>query len=185
MKYFITLFIVAIAITSCRNESEQEEMPAVNDEQVEEVAYLSYGDEIDDETVMTSAELMDVYELLKPADTVQVKVKTIVNEVCAKKGCWIKIPLENGQEARVTFKDYGFFLPRDSQGKEVVLNGKIYKSITPMEDLKHYAMDAKKSQEEIDAITEDEVTLAFEADGALVESYENPDVFTPETQTAE
>ncbi|MEN8899141.1 MAG: DUF4920 domain-containing protein, partial [Nonlabens sp.] len=69
-----------------------------------------------------------------------------------------------------------FFLPKNGKGKEVILSGKAYKNITPVEELRHYAEDAGKSEEEIAAITEEEVTLSFIADGAMVEEFDNPDV---------
>ena len=46
-----------------------------------------------------------------------------VTEVCKAKGCWMKVALENGEETMVKFKDYGFFVPKDMAGKEVVING--------------------------------------------------------------
>jgi Domain of unknown function (DUF4920) len=49
-------------------------------------------------------------------------------------------------------KDYAFFAPLAIKGKTVVMDAKAsYKTIS-VEELKHYAEDAKKSQEEIDAI---------------------------------
>jgi hypothetical protein len=38
-----------------------------------------------------------------------------------------------------------------------------------VDDLKHYAEDAGKSQEEIDAITESEMAYTFVAEGALIQ----------------
>ena len=36
----------------------------------------------------------------------------------------MKLDLENGEEAMVKFKDYGFFMPKDIAGEEVIVNGK-------------------------------------------------------------
>ena len=52
--------------------------------------------------------------------------------------------------------------------KEVIVNGKAYISEMSVEDQRHYAEDAGKSEEELAAITEVETTLSFEADGVLV-----------------
>lgn len=112
---------------------------------------------------------------MKVGDTTAVKVKGTIADVCVKKGCWIKMPVGD-ESATVKFKDYGFFLPKNGKGKEVILSGKAFKNITPVDELKHYAEDAGKTKEEIAAITEDEVTLSFVADGAMVEEFENPDV---------
>lgn len=181
MKYLIILFFITLAITGCRETSESDEMPAVNEEQLEEVAYLKYGNNIDDSNTISSEQLSEVFAQLQPNDSMAVKVRTSINEVCAKKGCWIEVPVGD-EKARVSFKDYSFFLPRNSQGKEVILEGVAYKSTTSIADLKHYAMDAGKSQKEIDAITEDEVTLSVEAVGALVEFYDMPDVFVVDVE---
>jgi len=176
MKYFLPLIFITLTISGCRGTEETDEMPAVNEEQLEEVAYLSYGENITDYKAMDEKDLAAIYANLELKDSVDVKVRTSIIEVCAMKGCWIEIAV--GEEnARVTFKDYDFFLPKNSQGKEVVLLGKAYKSKTSVENLKHFAMDGGKSKEEIDAITEPEITLNIVASGALVESFENPDVF--------
>lgn len=183
MKHILTTIFVTLAILSCRNVESEEEMPAVNEEQLREVAYANYGETITADDSKTTADLEAIYESMKPADTVEVKVKTKISEVCAKKGCWIEIPVSDDQNARVTFKDYSFFLPKNGQGKEVILEGKAFKSQTSIDDLKHFAMDGGKSQEEIDAITEDQITWSFEARGALVESFEGADVFKPAAST--
>ncbi|MBK6732010.1 MAG: DUF4920 domain-containing protein [Bacteroidetes bacterium] len=44
------------------------------------------------------------------------KVKGTVTSVCQNKGCWMKLDLGNGESMRVTFKDYGFFVPKEKQG---------------------------------------------------------------------
>ena len=52
------------------------------------------------------------------------------------------------------FKDYGFFMPTDAAGKEVIVDGKAFVNEVSVADLKHYAEDAGKSPEEIAKITE-------------------------------
>ena len=79
----------------------------------------------------------------------------------------MKLDMGNDKIVRVTFKDYGFFMPLDATG-EVVVNGIAYVKETSVADLKHYAEDAGKSAEEIAKITEPEVTMSFEADGVLL-----------------
>ena len=76
--------------------------------------------------------------------------------------------LENGEEAMVKFKDYGFFMPKDISGKEVILNGKAFVNEVPVDEQRHYAEDAGKSKEEIAAITQPKKTYSFEADGVLI-----------------
>ena len=59
-------------------------------------------------------------------------------------------------------------MPLDSKDREVIVEGKAFVKITPVEELKHYAEDAGKSLEEIAKITEPKTEFAFEADGVLM-----------------
>jgi hypothetical protein len=69
---------------------------------------------------------------------------------------------------RIKFKDYGFFVPMDISGKNVIFEGLAFKDTTSVEDLKHYAMDGGQTEEEITAITEPEINTSFLADGVIV-----------------
>ena len=102
------------------------------------------------------------------AETLETKISGKVLEVCTSKGCWLKLENANGETTRVTFKDYGFFMPKDIVGKTVVLEGISKKETTSVDELKHYAEDAKKSKEEIAKITEPKKEIKFEAKGVLV-----------------
>ncbi len=106
----------------------------------------------------------------KMADKPQMpaKVEGTVESVCKVKGCWMKVKTGDGQTMRVTFKDYGFFVPKDIVGKTVVVEGTAETTTTPIADLRHYAEDAGKSKEEIAKITKPEKALTFVADGVIV-----------------
>ena len=80
----------------------------------------------------------------------------------------MKLKLENGEEAMVKFKDYGFFMPKDIAGKEVIVNGLAFIEEMSVEEQKHYAEDAGESKEVIAAITAPKKTYRFEADGVLL-----------------
>lgn len=108
---------------------------------------------------------------LSSTDSVEAQVIGKVESVCLKKGCWMNIATEQGNEIFVKFKDYGFFMPLDLAGKEVIMNGKAYKDVTPVDELRHYAEDAGKSPEEIAAITEPEEELKFMATGVFAPDY--------------
>jgi hypothetical protein len=96
------------------------------------------------------------------------KIKGVVVSVCEKKGCWMKLQQANGEGMMVRFKDYGFFMPLDIVGKEVVLDGVAKQTVTSVEDLRHYAEDAGKSKEEIAKITTPKREIEFTAKGVLV-----------------
>lgn len=124
-----------------------------------------YGAKTDDKNSIAANELP---ALLKTKDTVAVKVKAKVLEVCSKKGCWLTFKIKDGEEAFVKMKDYAFFVPTDLSGKTVVLDGVAFVKTTSVAELKHYAEDAKKSQKEIDAITQPKKEIRFMADGIVV-----------------
>lgn len=96
------------------------------------------------------------------------KVKGKVVSVCQEKGCWMKIERENGEPMMVKFKDYGFFMPKNIEGKEVVLDGEATIKETSVKQLRHYAEDAGKSKEEIQKIKEPKKDVVFVAKGVLV-----------------
>lgn len=163
MKKFSILIICLLFIVSCKeNKGETDKKKTT------EVAYASYGEKITDENVITKELAAQKFNTLKEGDTINLKFASSINEVCKTKGCWMKLDLGNSQESMVRFKDYGFFVPLDADNKEVIVNGKAFVTKVSVDELKHYAKDGGKSEEEIAAITEPELTYAFEADGVLM-----------------
>ncbi len=69
-----------------------------------------------------------------------VSVVASVSEVCQKKGCFF-IAREGRSIVRVSFKDYGFFVPTDIGGKRVSLNGEVVARDVSADEAKHYAED--------------------------------------------
>ena len=165
MKKLIFMFTAVLLMVSCNN-SKKNETASVETE-IQEVTYASFGAKITAEDVLSKSEMIETYKNLKEGDTAVVKFKTEVLEVCQAKGCWMRLDMDD-KEAMVRFKDYGFFMPKNIAEKEVIVNGKAYVSEMSVEDQRHYAEDAGKTQEEIDAITDVKTTLSFEADGVLV-----------------
>ncbi|UMB53441.1 DUF4920 domain-containing protein [Lutibacter sp. A64] len=165
VKNVMLVIVGLFLVISCKNEK------AKNNEKVvekEDVAYLSFGDKITDDNVLSKEQMLEKYKDLKEGDTIQVKFTSEIDEVCKKKGCWMNLDLGNDTKSFVKFKDYGFFMPLNADGREVIVNGKAFVKTTPIEELRHFAEDAGKSEEEIAAITEPKYTLSFEADGVLM-----------------
>jgi hypothetical protein len=126
----------------------------------------SYGSKF---TVTEVMNINDVVKKLKGGSEFQeVQVSAKVLEVCAKKGCWLKLELANGETATVKMKDYGFFLPVAAVGKNVVINGTVNLKNVSVAEQKHYAEDAKKSQAEIDAIKEAKQEVRVLASGIVI-----------------
>lgn len=128
-----------------------------------EVSY--HGKKISEKGALPATQLV---AKMGEKDKMPAKVEGTVESVCKMKGCWMKVKTGDGQTMRVTFKDYGFFVPKDIVGKTVVVEGTAETSTTPVADLRHYAEDAGKSKEEIAKITEPEKALTFVADGVIV-----------------
>jgi len=64
--------------------------------------------------------------LSKPEDGKTVLVDGVVRRACSQMGCWMELaPAEGGPGVRVTFKDYGFFVPTDSAGAKARVQGTI------------------------------------------------------------
>ena len=69
---------------------------------------------------------------------------------------------------RVTFKDYGFFMPKDASGRTAIVDGFASVDVTSIEDLKEFAKDNGDSKEAIEAIKEPKKELVFEAKGVIL-----------------
>ncbi len=164
-KNVILIVMVVIVFYSCKNEGANK---SVKEIEKQEVKYLSFGENIKAENSISSAEMAEKYKNLKEGDTLNIKFSAPIKEVCKKKGCWMKLDLGNGEETYVNFKDYGFFMPMNADGKEVIVNGKAFVKIAAVDELQHLAKDAGTSEEEIAKITDPKYTLAFEADGVLM-----------------
>jgi hypothetical protein len=94
-----------------------------------------------------------------------------ITEVCKSKGCWMMMKLPNGEDMRVTFKDYSFFVPTNSAGFQAIIEGKASRTVTDVATLRHYAEDAGKLPEEVEKITSPKTEYTFEAEGVLIKSH--------------
>ena len=165
MKFKSILFLVAVSASTLAFSQEQKKFgpPAGN-----AIVGDTYG------SVLTSTESKAITvdklakKLKKDAKVENVAIKGKVTDVCDKKGCWLTIQTEDDTQLFVKMKDYGFFVPTALKGKNVVLEGNAEKKVTSVDEQKHYAEDAKKPQEEIDAITKPKEEIRFVANGIKV-----------------
>lgn len=154
----ITAFIGLLAFTSCKETQKISEGTAQS----------TYGEDFDASTVMSYA---DVIAKVENGEEVEAVVEGKVDAVCQAKGCWMNVVDSKNPDSSpmfVKFHDYGFFMPLDLAGGEVVMKGKAYMEETTVEELRHYAEDEGKSKEEIEAITEPERELKFMATGVKI-----------------
>ena len=127
---------------------------------------VSYGKKISEENSITTQELL---ERMKDSDSLHVKVKGLVQESCKVKGCWMDMKLSDDKVMKVKFKDYAFFVPKETSNQVAVIEGIARKEVVPVSMLKHYAEDAGKSKKEIAAIKEPQMKITFEAEGVILQ----------------
>ncbi|WP_297337434.1 DUF4920 domain-containing protein [Algoriphagus sp.] len=125
-----------------------------------------YGDEMEGKILITH--LPRFVEDVENKGFSEGVIQGEIKEVCASKGCWLTMDLPNGESMRVTFKNYGFFVPTNSQGFPVLLKGVGTLVETDVETLRHYAEDEGKSPKEIEAITQPKKEITFEAEAVII-----------------
>jgi hypothetical protein len=68
-----------------------------------------------------------------------VRVEAKVRKACERKGCWMELAEgDKGAGVRVTFKDYGFFVPLDSAGSMARVEGEVKVKELSEVTAKHY-----------------------------------------------
>ena len=85
-----------------------------------------------------------------------VVVDGVISQACTRKGCWMELVPEAGKPGvRVTFKDYGFFVPLDAKGMSARAEG-----VTTVKTL---------SKKEADHLAEEGAKLTRNEDGTARE----------------
>ena len=78
-----------------------------------------------------------------------VTVQGDVKQACTKKGCWIEV-VDGDARVRVTFKNYGFFVPLDSAGSRVTAEGIVKTNKLSKEKADHYAGEGASLKRDAD-----------------------------------
>lgn len=159
MKNVLVLLLSLVLIVGC----------TPTEKAITKVEGKHFGAAINDKGAISYDALLAKLEKKEKVDGV--KVRGEVSGVCKKKGCWITLVSKDPAKESmfVKFKDYGFFMPKDIEGKTVVMEGNAFKETTSVDELRHYAEDDGKSKEEIAKITAPKVELKFMASGVILE----------------
>ena len=113
----------------------------------EKTTYINYGEDINSQTSYFQT-IENDFEITNIAGQ--------IIDVCPKKGCWMNV-LVDTDTVFVKFKDYGFFVPKSGiEGKQILMSGEIFRDTMSVERLRHYAEDAKRSDQEIAQIVSPE-----------------------------
>lgn len=170
MKKLNLKFLVLLLAVACSPQKQEtaDTTTEVAEEPAAEVKLTgNFGGEISGENAVTTTQLLAE---LEESDSVAIKVKSEILKTCAMKGCWMNLALTDEEQMRVTFKDYGFFVPKEGvEGKTAIIEGYAQKVTTDVETLRHFAKDEGKSQQEIDAITEPKNEITFVASGVIIQ----------------
>lgn len=165
MKKFVFLLAIGFSALSFAQTTDKKMGPPEGNALVGDV----YGAEVSakaEKLAISPAQLEKKLNKAQKVENVAVKGKVI--DVCDKKGCWLTVQTEDNDKFFVKMKDYAFFVPTALKGKTVVLEGNAETKVISVDEQKHYAEDAKKSQAEIDAITKPQEEIRFLASGIKV-----------------
>jgi hypothetical protein len=163
MKKFAMIAAV-LYLAACGNTNNNIQTSTATDSSATNGTEAYFGAKITADSAMPIAELTTA---MGEQTSLNVKLEAPVEAVCQKKGCWMDLKTADGS-MRVTFKDYGFFVPKDATGKTAIVEGVAKVEETSIADLKEYAKDAGKTQAEIDAIDAPKKELVFEASGVIL-----------------
>ena len=163
-KILIPAIALSLVFAGCNKQvttaTEQETLTATTTEE------KAYGATFTEENVITGDALQ---QAIANQDSVQATVTAEIVETCQTKGCWMDVKLPDNTVMKVMMKDHAFFLPlEDHKGKTVVFTGTAKREEVSVEQLRHFAEDAGKTEEEIKAITAPKTELRFVAEGVKV-----------------
>lgn len=151
------IFLMAGLVWTCGQSAKQQQ--GDNDYELS-----FYGEKIEQMSAVAAA---DIRGRLESVDSVEVQLEGIITDVCKKKGCWMKIDMGNGESLTVRFKDYGFFVPVESQGKIAVIDGVLKKEINE-EYGHHHDHDHKEGEACHQDENASEFTYNFTAKGVIL-----------------
>ena len=103
MKNALRLSVVFLLVFTACKENANEKKDNVNTETT--TKFDSFGAMISNEGALDSKVMLEKFKSMKAGDTINLKFASKIDEVCSKKGCWMKLDLTNGTQTMVRFKD--------------------------------------------------------------------------------
>jgi hypothetical protein len=138
-RIILSIFTLVLVFSACKSDP-----------------YETFGQDFEITKDVLTAQQMDSYfDEIEIGDTAIVTFSTVIEDVCQKKGCWMEVALGEGYVARVTFLDYGFFVPLNAGGSDAVVYGKAFWKADTSAEKRHYAEDAGEEFDESE-LDEDE-----------------------------
>ena len=125
----------------------------------------SYGNtDWDQNSALSCKELI---KALEGKDSLFTTVTGNINAACQAKGCWMSMDVD-GNEMLVKFKDYGFFVPKNSANHEAIISGWAYSDSLSVTEQIELAKDANATDDEIAQINTPKLKLQFMANGVVI-----------------
>ena len=125
-RILLSIFTLAIVFTACKSNP-----------------YETFGQDFEvTKDTLSARQMDDLFDEIEIGDTVLVTFSSKIDAVCQKKGCWMEVDLDEGYVARVTFLDYGFFVPLNAAGSKAIIHGRAFWKADSAAEKRHYAEDA-------------------------------------------
>ena len=169
MKKTIIILVAGIFIYACQTSSDSVQ-ETESEGTISAVKAGFYGETIDESNI---DDVTILHDKLVSQDSVMTKIQGTIVQTCPAKGCWMSVAMSDGDTLRVTFKDYGFFVPKSGmKGKQVIFQGLAKKDETSVEALQHFAKDGGATEEDIAKITTPKQEINFIASGVMIREIE-------------
>ncbi|HET7437495.1 MAG TPA: DUF4920 domain-containing protein [Thermoanaerobaculia bacterium] len=110
-----------------------------------------------------TAALEDVMSAPESYLKTPVVVEGVISASCERQGCWMQLVPENAKDGvRVTFKDYGFFVPLDAKGMHARAEGVASIRTLPKDEVDHLESEGAKISRNADGSARE---VSFVANG--------------------
>ncbi len=175
--FFVSLLFIAgfaLSVATAPRQTQQHASPTpdaattaattttttTTDDVAAEEEVVKRGDPLGDSPEVAFADVLKAPEKYTSKPVI---VEGVIERVCTNKGCWMEIAPKAGDAgARVTFKDYGFFVPTSSRGWWVKAEGQFAVKTLSKEKAEHYETEGARVKRNADGtVTE----ISFVASG--------------------
>lgn len=191
MKHLFVLIVIAALAVGC--DAAEEEVVAAPTEEPAETEEVAEAEEEAEEAEEELAEDMEPGETRHfgaeftlegdPQDLAEVlaaaaedeeyasdepmKVAAQVHQVCKNKGCWFTLSTDAVDiPVRVRMLDYGFFVSRNTDGADVIVEGTLARTTISEDMAQHYADDVAQAEgTEPEVVEGEQDTFEFTATG--------------------
>jgi Domain of unknown function (DUF4920) len=163
-KFLFSVLIGGVIFSSCSNQTSSDKKSNSDSSSTKNV----FGKSFEVKNPVATAE---VFKQIQDGKKFSGVMEGKIVAVCQESGCWADVELPAGQKIKVKFRDANdeeFFIDKNSKDKIIDVNGEAYMDTLSVDDLKHFAKDAGKSDAEINAIKNFQVEPTFIANGAVL-----------------